>query len=144
MKNKNESLKFFRPPLPPKVQTKKQAGFEVPHPNWGWIGVGSGMGRGWVGFGLWFRFRLGWIRIGFLKNQTLGVWGGWWLVDMVHNCHAQLNSKQVRPYFGPGGLCAPCMLACAMHNLAIVITIVWSSFLSPSFAFDPLRGISCV
>ena len=32
--------------------------------------------------------------------------------------------------FGPGGLRAPCVLACAMHNLAIVITIVQSFFLS--------------
>ena len=45
---------------------------------------------------------------------------------------------------------APCMLACAMRSLAIVITIVQSLFLSlsplfsPSFAFDPLRGNSCV
>ena len=61
----------------------------------GWVGDGPWLGWGWVVVGLWFRFRfrLGWIRIGFLKNQTLGVWGGWWLVDMVHNCHAQLNSK---------------------------------------------------
>ena len=29
---------------------KKQAGFEVPHLNWGWVRVGSGLGRGWVGF----------------------------------------------------------------------------------------------
>ena len=48
---------------------------------------------------------------------------------------------------GPGGLRAPCVLACAMRSLAIVITIVQSffSFLSffssPSSAFDPLRGI---
>ena len=50
-------------------------------------------------------------------------------------------------YFGPGGLRAPCVLACAMRSLAIVITIVQSFspllhlFFSPSFAFDPLRGI---
>ena len=50
---------------------------------------------------------------------------------------------------GPGGLRAPCVLACAMRSLAIVITIVQSFFFSlflfffsPSFAFDPLRGIS--
>ena len=55
------------------------------------------------------------------------------------------------PYFGPGGLRAPCVLACAMRSLAIVITIVQSflfslflSFFSPFFAFDPLRGISHV
>ena len=54
--------------------------------------------------------------------------------------------------FGPGGLRAQCVLACAMRSLAIVITIVQSSvlffffffLLSPSFAFDPLRGISRV
>ena len=49
--------------------------------------------------------------------------------------------------FGPGGLRAPCVLACAMRSLAIVITIVQSLsplFFSPSFAFDPLRGISHV
>ena len=52
--------------------------------------------------------------------------------------------------FGPGGLRA-CVLACAMRSLAIVIAIVQASFflfslffLSPSFAFDPLRGISRV
>ena len=44
--------------------------------------------------------------------------------------------------FGPGGLRAPCMLACAMRSLAIVITIVQS--FSPSFAFEPLRGNSHV
>ena len=53
-------------------------------------------------------------------------------------------------FFGPGGLRAPCVLACAMRSLAIVITIVQSfslsssSSFSPSFAFDPLRGISRV
>ena len=46
--------------------------------------------------------------------------------------------------FGPGGLRAPYVLARAMRSLAIVITIVQSFFLSPSFAFDPLRGISRV
>ena len=50
--------------------------------------------------------------------------------------------------FGPGGLRAPCVLACAMRSFAIVITIVQSFspliFFSPSFAFDPLRGISRV
>ena len=30
---------------------------------------------------------------------------------------------------GPGGLNAPCVLACAMRSLAIVITIIQSSFL---------------
>ena len=40
----------------------------------------------------------------------------------------------------------PRQLACAMHSLAIVITIVQSLFLSlsPSFAFYPLWGNSCV
>ena len=56
-------------------------------------------------------------------------------------------------HFGPGGLRAPCVLACAMRSLAIVFTIVQSFFLSlslslflfpPSSAFDPLRGISRV
>ena len=48
---------------------------------------------------------------------------------------------------GPGGLRAPCVLAC----LAIVITIVQSLsllffffFFPPSFAFDPLQGNSHV
>ena len=49
---------------------------------------------------------------------------------------------------GPGGLRAPCVLACAMRSLAIVITIVQSLspllLFSPSFAFDPLRGNSHV
>ena len=49
-----------------------------------------------------------------------------------------------------GQLCYnwPRRLACAMRSLAIVITIVQSLhfffFLSLSFAFDPLRGISRV
>ena len=32
-------------------EEEKQAGFEVPHSNWGrsWVGVGSGLGRGWLG-----------------------------------------------------------------------------------------------
>ena len=34
---------------------------------------------------------------------------------------------------GPGGLRAPCMLLCAMHSLAIVITIVQSLFSSSFF-----------
>ena len=37
--------------------------------------------------------------------------------------------------FGPGGLRAPCVLACAMRSLAIVITIVQSFFLSLSPLF---------
>ena len=46
---------------------------------------------------------------------------------------------------GPGGLRSPCVLACAMRSLAIVITIVQSLFLSLSvFGFDPLRGNSRV
>ena len=36
---------------------------------------------------------------------------------------------------GPGGFRAPCVLACAMRSLAIVITIVQS--LSPLFSQDP-------
>ena len=50
--------------------------------------------------------------------------------------------------FGPGGLRAPYVLAFAMRSLAIVITIVQSFFslssFSPFFAFDALRGNSCV
>ena len=46
--------------------------------------------------------------------------------------------------FGPGGLCAPSVLACAMRSLAIGQSFFLSFFLSPSFAFDPLRGISRV
>ena len=54
------------------------------------------------------------------------------------------NYWQIDANIGPGGLRAPCVLACAMRSLAIVITIVQSLFLSlsplfsPSFAFDPL------
>ena len=33
-------------------------------------------------------------------------------------------------FFGPGGLPAPCVLVCAMHSLAIVITFVRSLFFS--------------
>ena len=44
--------------------------------------------------------------------------------------------------FGPGGLRAPCVLACAMRSLDIVQS--FSLLLSPSFAFDSLRGISRV
>ena len=43
---------------------------------------------------------------------------------------------------GPGGLRTPCVLACAMRSLAIVITIVQSLFLSLSsvFCFLPTSG----
>ena len=66
--------------------------------------------------------------------------------------HACLRAPYVAwPLFLPSfslSLFWPRWLACAMCSLAIVITIVQSllfSFsLSPSFAFDPLRGISCV
>ena len=37
---------------------------------------------------------------------------------------------------GPGGLRAPCVLACAMRSLAIVITIVQSFFSSFFFSFS--------
>ena len=56
--------------------------------------------------------------------------------------------SHVRNNFGPGGLRAPCVLACAMRSLAIVFTNFRSSFsplfFPPSSAFDPLRGISHV
>ena len=45
--------------------------------------------------------------------------------------------------FGPGGLFAPCMLACAMHSLAIVITLVQSlffSFFSSVFCLSTTSG----
>ena len=60
------------------------------------------------------------------------------------------GSRSKFNYVGPGGLRVPCLLACAMRSLAIVITIVQSFSLSffllfsPFFAFDPLRGISHV
>ena len=56
------------------------------------------------------------------------------------------DTKTTSPEIGPGGLSAPCVLACAMRSLAIVITIVQSFSLSfyPFFAFDPLRGNSHV
>ena len=60
----------------------------MPHSNWGWVGVGSELGRGWIGVGLrfcrglvgvWLRLGWSWIRIGFKKNQTLGIGvGGWY------------------------------------------------------------------
>ena len=60
---------------------------------------------------------------------------------------AKLN-KDIQFIIGPGGLRAPCVLACAMRSLAIVFTnfrsLSLSFSLSPSFAFDPLRGISHV
>ena len=44
--------------------------------------VGSGLGFGRVGLGVGLGLGLGWrwIRIGFLKNQTLGIGVGWWVV----------------------------------------------------------------
>ena len=52
----------------------------------------------------------------------------------------------VKESFGPGGLGAPCVLACAMRSLAIVITIVQSFFLSLSvFCFWTTSGnLPCV
>ena len=45
-----------------------QAGFEVPHSNWGWVGVGSELGRGWLWVVSWlghgFRSGLGWGWVG--------------------------------------------------------------------------------
>ena len=43
-------------------------------------------------------------------------------------------------YIGPGGLRAPCVLACAMRSLAIVITIVQSFSLFFSLFFSSLSG----
>ena len=40
----------------------------------------------------------------------------------------------VQSFFGPGGLRVPCVLGCAMRSLAIVITIVQSSSSSSSFS----------
>ena len=51
------------------------------------------------------------------------------------------------PTFGPGGLRAPCVLACAMRSLAIVITIVQSFsplFFLSVFCFWPTSGNSHV
>ena len=45
--------------------------------------------------------------------------------------------------FGPGGLRAPCVLACAMRSLAIVFTIVQSFFLSLSLSFFWPRRLEC-
>ena len=39
---------------------REQAGFEVPHSNWGWVGVGSELGRGWIGVGVGSWLGLGW------------------------------------------------------------------------------------
>ena len=44
-------------------------------------------------------------------------------------------------YFGPGGLRAPCV---AWPLLFLSFGLFLSFFFSPSFAFDPLRGISRV
>ena len=48
-----------------KTRKVKQAGFEVPHSGWGWVGL-----------------VLGWS---FKKNQTLGIGVVGWVVDMIHN-----------------------------------------------------------
>ena len=48
------------------------------------------------------------------------------ILCLVHK-YCQLfihNNNLQKAYFGPGGLRAPCVLACAMRSLAIVITIV--------------------
>ena len=100
------------------------------------------------------------VNIGQLNLQTPQVWC---TQAVWTNCSPYIiiykslsNTKSTRKvfssiYFGPGGLRAPCVLACAMRSLAIVITNFRSLFLlffffffSPSFAFDPLRGISHV
>ena len=65
----------------------------------------------------------------------------------IQRLGSRLGKKKFQ--IGPGGLRAPCVLACAMRSLAIVFTIVQSFSLSfflfpPSSAFDPLRGISRV
>ena len=70
--------------------------------------------------------------------------------DIISACLGRNHGfHTVQQKIGPGGLLAPCVLACAMRSLAIVITIVQSflffSFLfSPSSTFHPLRGISRV
>ena len=46
-------------------------------------------------------------------------------------------------HFGPGGLRAPCVLACAMRSLAIVFTIVQSFSLS-FFLFPPSSAFFAV
>ena len=79
-------------------------------------------------------------------NFGPGSLGGSWCCMGTHILtHLEGMCKKI--IFGPGGLRAPCVLACAMRSLAIVITNFCSfflSFFSPSFAFDPLRGISHV
>ena len=73
------------------------------------------------------------------KKKILKIFSNMWVCVYIKKCF-------FLTIFGPGGLHAPCVRhACAMRSLAIVITIVQSFSLSPpSFAFDPLRGISRV
>ena len=55
------------------------------------------------------------------------------------NLDQMLNERIYKPClkdFGPGGLRAPCVLACAMRSLAIVFTIVQSFSLSFFFFFS--------
>ena len=52
---KNESLKFFRPPL--KFRPKNKLGLKC-HTQ---IGVGLGLDRGWVGDGPWLGWGWGWV-----------------------------------------------------------------------------------
>ena len=67
------------------MNKEKQAGFAVPHSNWVGVGIGSGLGLGWVwvGSGLGSRLGLGciWIRIGSdlkkIKHWGLGGWFVW-------------------------------------------------------------------
>ena len=41
-----------------------QAGFEVPHSNWEWVGVGSELGQGWIGVGIGSWLGWGWVGVG--------------------------------------------------------------------------------
>ena len=45
---------------------------------------------------------------------------------LVFHIFYELRKKSISHWVGPSGLRAPCVLACAMRNLAIVITIVQS------------------
>ena len=64
---------------------------------------------------------------GFLHTKQIEIKK--YLTQTQHGCG---KFRMLSATFGPGGLRAPCVLACAMRSLANVFTIVQSLFLSLS------------
>ena len=59
-----------------------------------------------------------------------------WTLGRTYSLSLAQAACSCLSHIGPGGLRAPCVLACAMRSLAIVITIIQSFFLSLFLSFS--------